>query len=110
MPELAAPYVRVMATGRSDYPNQINNVLAFPGIFKGALACRATQISEGMKVAAAEAIAACISDDELNEDYIIPSVFNRNVAPTVAEKVIEVAQAEGLARRVPTMGEDPHDV
>ena len=82
MPELAAPYVRVMATGRSDYPNQINNVLAFPGIFKGALACRATQISEGMKVAAAEAIADCISDDELNEDYIIPSVFNRNVAPT----------------------------
>ena len=61
MPEIAAPYVRVMATGRSDYPNQINNVLAFPGIFKGALACRATQISEGMKVAAAEAIADCIS-------------------------------------------------
>ena len=79
MPEIAAPYVRVMATGRSDYPNQINNVLAFPGIFKGAPACQATQISEGMKVAAAEAIAACISDDELNEDYIIPSVFNRNV-------------------------------
>ena len=107
MPEVAAPYVRVMATGRSDYPNQINNVLAFPGIFKGALACRATQISEGMKVAAAEAIAACIRDDELNEDYIIPSVFNRNVAPTVAEKVIEVAQAEGLARRVPGTGRGP---
>ena len=81
MPEVAAPYVRVMATGRSDYPNQINNVLAFPGIFRGALDCRATRISEGMKVAAAEAIADCISDDELNEDYIIPSVFNRNVAP-----------------------------
>ncbi|MGD9573021.1 MAG: NAD-dependent malic enzyme [Thermoleophilia bacterium] len=110
MPELAAPYVRVMATGRSDYPNQINNVLAFPGIFKGALACRATQISEGMKVAAAEAIAACITDDELNEDYIIPSVFNRNVAPAVAAKVIEVAQAEGLARRVPVLGEDPHEL
>jgi malate dehydrogenase (oxaloacetate-decarboxylating) len=110
MPELAAPYVRVMATGRSDYPNQINNVLAFPGIFKGALACRATQISEAMKVAAAEAIAACVSDDELNEDYIIPSVFNRSVAPTVAEKVVEVAQAEGLARRIPAAGEDPYDV
>jgi malate dehydrogenase (oxaloacetate-decarboxylating) len=110
MPEIAAPYVRVMATGRSDYPNQINNVLAFPGIFKGALACRATGISEGMKVAAAEAIADCISDDELNEDYIIPSVFNRNVAPRVAEKVIEVAAAEGLARRVPRAGEDPHDM
>ena len=110
MPEIAAPYVRVMATGRSDYPNQINNVLAFPGIFRGALDCRATQISEAMKVAAAEAIAACISDDELNEDYIIPSVFNRKVAPTVAAKVIEVAQAEGLARRVPGTGENPHDM
>ncbi len=105
MPELAAPYVRVMATGRSDYPNQINNVLAFPGIFRGALDCRATKISEAMKVAAAEAIAACISDDELNEDYIIPSVFNRGVAPTVAAKVIEVAQQEGLARRDPVTGE-----
>ncbi len=110
MPEIAAPYVRVMATGRSDYPNQINNVLAFPGIFRGALDCRATKISEAMKVAAAEAIAACISDDELNEDYIIPSVFNRSVAPTVAAKVIEVAQAEGLARRVPGTGENPHDM
>jgi malate dehydrogenase (oxaloacetate-decarboxylating) len=105
MPELAAPYVRVMATGRSDYPNQINNVLAFPGIFRGALDCRASSISEAMKVAAAEAIAACISDDELNEDYIIPSVFNRSVAPTVAAKVIEVAQREGLARRDPVTGE-----
>ncbi|WP_246496348.1 NAD-dependent malic enzyme [Miltoncostaea marina] len=106
MPEVAAPHVRVMATGRSDYPNQINNVLAFPGIFKGALACRATQISEAMKVAAAEAIAGCIPEDELNEDYIIPSVFNRAVAPAVAAKVIEVAQAEGLARRVPTVGDE----
>jgi len=110
MPEVAAPYVRVMATGRSDYPNQINNVLAFPGIFKGALACRATQISEAMKVAAAEAIAGCISDDELNEDYIIPSVFNRDVAPAVAERVVEVAQAEGLARRTPAKGEYSHDL
>ncbi|MBJ7456305.1 MAG: NAD-dependent malic enzyme, partial [Thermoleophilia bacterium] len=88
-----------------DYPNQINNVLAFPGIFRGALDCRASSISEAMKVAAAEAIAACISDDELNEDYIIPSVFNRSVAPTVAAKVIEVSQREGLARRDPVTGE-----
>jgi malate dehydrogenase (oxaloacetate-decarboxylating) len=95
----------IIATGRSDYPNQINNVLAFPGIFRGALDCRASSISEAMKVAAAEAIAACISDDELNEDYIIPSVFNRSVAPAVAAKVIEVAQREGLARRDPVTGE-----
>jgi len=99
MPEVAGPHVRVMATGRSDYPNQINNVLAFPGIFRGALDCGARRISEEMKVAAAEAIAACVSDDELNEDYIIPSVFNRNVAPAVAAAVIRVAQEQGLARR-----------
>ncbi|MGI9540036.1 MAG: NAD-dependent malic enzyme [Miltoncostaeaceae bacterium] len=98
MPEEAAPYVSVMATGRSDYPNQINNVLAFPGIFRGALDCRATDITEGMKVAAAEAIAGVISEDELNPDYIIPSVFNREVAPTVAARVVEVARAEGVAR------------
>jgi malate dehydrogenase (oxaloacetate-decarboxylating) len=99
MPEIAGPHVRVMATGRSDYPNQINNVLAFPGIFRGALDCGARQISEEMKVAAAEAIAACISDDELNEDYIVPSVFNRNVAPAVRDAVIRVANEQGLARR-----------
>ena len=99
MPEEAGPYVRVMATGRSDYPNQINNVLAFPGIFRGALDCGARQISEEMKVAAAHAIAGCISDDELNEDYIIPSAFNRNVAPRVAQAVIKVAREQGLARR-----------
>jgi malate dehydrogenase (oxaloacetate-decarboxylating) len=104
MPEIAAPYVRVMATGRSDYPNQINNVLAFPGIFKGALACRATQISEAMKVAAAQAIADCIADDELNEDYIIPSVFNRDVATAVAKAVIEEAQRAGIARSSPETG------
>jgi malate dehydrogenase (oxaloacetate-decarboxylating) len=109
MPELAAPYVRVMATGRSDYPNQINNVLAFPGIFRGALDCRASQISEGMKVAAAQAIADVIPDDELHEDYIIPSVFNRQVAPAVAAQVVRVAQQEGLARRdLPAEGVGPH--
>jgi malate dehydrogenase (oxaloacetate-decarboxylating) len=99
MPEEAGPYVRVMATGRSDYPNQINNVLAFPGIFRGALDCGARQISEEMKVAAAHAIAGCISDDELHEDYIIPSVFNRSVAATVADAVVQVAREQGLARR-----------
>jgi malate dehydrogenase (oxaloacetate-decarboxylating) len=99
MPEEAGPYVRVMATGRSDYPNQINNVLAFPGIFRGALDCGARQISEEMKVAAAEAIAGCISDDELHEDYIVPSVFNRTVASKVAAAVIQVARDQGLARR-----------
>jgi malate dehydrogenase (oxaloacetate-decarboxylating) len=103
MPEEAAPYVRVMATGRSDYPNQINNVLAFPGIFRGALDSRARQISEGMKVAAARALAAVIPDDELHEDYIIPSVFNRTVAPTVAAEVMRVAAEEGLARRAVDM-------
>jgi len=109
MPEVAAPYVRIMATGRSDYPNQINNVLAFPGVFRGALDCRALQISEGMKVAAAEAIAGCISDDELHEDYIIPSVFNRQVAPAVAEAVVQQAKEEGLARREPPAdGVGPH--
>ena len=98
MPEVAAPYVRIMATGRSDYPNQINNVLAFPGVFRGALDCRARQISEGMKVAAATAIANTIAEDELHEEYIIPSVFNHSVAATVAAAVIAQAQKEGLAR------------
>jgi malate dehydrogenase (oxaloacetate-decarboxylating) len=101
MPEVAAPYVRVMATGRSDYPNQINNVLAFPGIFRGALDVRARQISEGMKVAAAQAIADVITDDELHEDYIIPSVFNPDVAPAVAAETRRVAIEEGLARITP---------
>ncbi len=101
MPEIAAPYVRVMATGRSDYPNQINNVLAFPGIFRGALDVRARQISEGMKVAAAQAIADVITDDELHEDYIIPSVFNPEVAPAVAAATRQVAIDEGLARITP---------
>jgi malate dehydrogenase (oxaloacetate-decarboxylating) len=101
MPELAAPYVRVMATGRSDYPNQINNVLAFPGLFRGALDVRARQISESMKVAAAHAIAGVISDDELHEDYIIPSCFNPDVAPAVAAATRRVAVEEGLARITP---------
>jgi malate dehydrogenase (oxaloacetate-decarboxylating) len=102
MPEIAGPHVAVMATGRSDYPNQINNVLAFPGVFRGALDCRARQISEGMKVAAAEAIANTIPEHELHPDYIIPSVFNRSVAPAVAAAVEAVARREGLARVKPT--------
>ena len=97
-PEDAAQYVRVMATGRSDYPNQINNVLAFPGIFRGALDVRARQITEPMKLAAAHAVANIIPDAELREDYVIPSVFNREVAPAVAEAVVEEARQSGVAR------------
>jgi malate dehydrogenase (oxaloacetate-decarboxylating) len=85
----------VMATGRSDYPNQINNVLAFPGVFRGALDARATAITEDMKLAAAEGIAHVIADDELEEDYIVPSVFNRDVARAVADAVAEVAARAG---------------
>jgi malate dehydrogenase (oxaloacetate-decarboxylating) len=96
-PEDAAPYVRVMATGRSDYPNQINNVLAFPGIFRGAFDVRAPKITEEMKMAAAYGIASVVSDEELREDYIIPSVFNPDVCPAVARAVAEEAQREGIA-------------
>lgn len=99
MPEEAAPYVRVMATGRSDYPNQINNVLCFPGLFRGALDCRARIINEEMKLAAAYAIAGAVSERELSEDYIIPSVFNKKVAGAVANSVITAAETTGVARR-----------
>jgi malate dehydrogenase (oxaloacetate-decarboxylating) len=99
MPEDAAPYVRIVATGRSDYANQINNVLVFPGIFRGALDCRASDINEAMKLAAAHAIADIIPDEELRDDYIIPSVFNRKVAPAVAKAVIQAAYETGVARR-----------
>jgi malate dehydrogenase (oxaloacetate-decarboxylating) len=99
MPEEAEPYVAVMATGRSDYPNQINNVLCFPGIFKGALACRAARINEEMKLAAANAIAALISDDELHPEYIIPSVFDKRVADAVSREVEDAAYKTGVARR-----------
>jgi malate dehydrogenase (oxaloacetate-decarboxylating) len=97
IPEEAAPYVRIMATGRSDYPNQINNVLCFPGIFRGALDVRAPDITEEMKMAAARAIAAIVEERELREDYIIPSVFNRDVAPAVAAAVAQEARAAGTA-------------
>ena len=109
-PEEAAPYVRIMATGRSDFPNQINNVLAFPGIFRGALDVRARQISEEMKTAAAYAIAGCVSDAELREDYIIPSVFNPDVAPAVASAVAEQARIAGEDRSGDTIGFAASDV
>ena len=99
-PEEAWPHVKLMATGRSDYPNQINNVLAFPGIFRGALDVRAPKITEEMKVAAARAIAQIVSDDELAEDYIVPSVFNREVASAVAAAVADEAKREGVAQAI----------
>ena len=89
---------RVISTGRSDYPNQVNNVLAFPGIFRGTFDVRASDINEEMKMAAAMAIAGLISDEELNEDYIIPAAFDPRVGPAVAKAVAEAARASGVAR------------
>jgi malate dehydrogenase (oxaloacetate-decarboxylating) len=99
-PELAIGKARIIATGRSDYPNQINNVLCFPGIFRGALDVRAREIDEPMKLAAAQAIAGVIPEEDLSEDYIIPSVFDERVAPAVAEAVSETAKETGMARRI----------
>ena len=98
-PELAERHVRVMATGRSDYPNQINNVLCFPGFFRGLLDSRARTVNDEMKIAAARAIAACVSRGELGPEYIIPSVFNKEVAPAVAGAVARAAHRTGAARR-----------
>ncbi len=98
MPEEAEPYVRIMATGRSDYPNQINNVLCFPGVFRGALDAGAPRITEEMKMAAARGIADVVSDEDLAEDYIIPSAFDRDVAPAVAQAVVDEAKTAGIAR------------
>jgi len=98
-PEEAGPYVRIMATGRSDYPNQINNALCFPGIFKGALACKAREINEAMKVAAADAIASLIPERALDEEDIIPSIFHPKVAEAVADAVREAAIRTGVARQ-----------
>ncbi len=109
-PEEAAPYARIIATGRSDYPNQINNVLAFPGIFRGALDVRAPRITEEMKLAAAHAIAAIVSDAELREDYIVPSVFNRDVATAVAAAVAAEAQREGIGQAGEEIGFAPGDL
>ncbi len=99
LPEDVAGIARVIATGRSDYPNQINNVLAFPGIFRGALDAGAVTINEEMKVAAAHAVASAVADDELSEDYIIPSAFNRKVVDAVAAAVAEATVASGVSRR-----------
>ena len=99
MPEEAYPYVRVIATGRSDYPNQINNVLCFPGIFRGALDAGAVHITEGMKLAAAEAIASAVPEDELGPTYIVPSVFNHRVVELVARAVAQAAVEDGVIRQ-----------
>ena len=88
----------VVATGRSDYPNQINNVLAFPGIFRGVFDCRAREINEEMKIAAAEALAGLIPDDKLSADYIIPEAFDPAVGPAVAKAVADAARKSGVAR------------
>jgi malate dehydrogenase (oxaloacetate-decarboxylating) len=99
MPEEINSIAKIIATGRSDYPNQINNVLAFPGIFRGALDARATDINEKMKLAAAHAIANCIDENDLGAEYIIPSVFNQNVSSQVADAVKEAAYESGVAKR-----------
>jgi malate dehydrogenase (oxaloacetate-decarboxylating) len=104
-PDAIEGLAEVIATGRSDYPNQINNVLAFPGVFRGALDVRARTIDVGMEVAAASAIAEAIAEDELSPDYVIPSVFNRSVAPAVAAAVAAAAQQSGVARRSISAGE-----
>jgi len=98
-PELAASHCRVFATGRSDYPNQINNALAFPGMFRGALDVQAREINEAMKLAAAEAIAGVIPEDALSEEYIIPSLFDKAVVSQVAQAVAAAARETGVARR-----------
>lgn len=99
MPEIAkAAGAKVMGTGRSDFPNQINNVLAFPGLFRGALDVRASDINDEMKIAAALAIASLIGEEELNADYIIPAPFDKRVAPAVAQAVAEAARKTGVAR------------
>lgn len=98
-PEIAQKHARIMATGRSDYPNQINNVLCFPGLFRGALDCRASEINDAMKMGAARALAALIKPNELSEEYIIPSVFNPKVRDAVSKAVAREALRTGVARR-----------
>lgn len=99
MPDIAKKAgARIVGTGRSDFPNQINNVLAFPGIFRGALDCRASEINEEMKAAASYAIASLVSDDELNDEYILPKAFDRRVGKAVAEAVMEAARKSGVAK------------
>jgi malate dehydrogenase (oxaloacetate-decarboxylating) len=98
-PEMLTRYARIVATGRSDYPNQINNALSFPGIFRGALDVRARAITPAMRLAAAEGLASVIGAEELSEEYIVPSVFNRAVVPAIAQEVARAAVEEGVARR-----------
>ena len=99
MPDLAIKAgAAVVGTGRSDFPNQINNVLAFPGIFRGALDCRARDINEEMKIAAAKAIASLVSDEELSPEYILPKAFDERVGTTVAKAVMDAARKSGVAR------------
>ena len=99
-PEELKGVARVMATGRSDYPNQINNALCFPGMFRGALDVRATTINEEMKMAAAQAIASGVPNSDLNEDFIVPSIFDMGVVRRVAREVASAAQKSGVARRI----------
>jgi malate dehydrogenase (oxaloacetate-decarboxylating) len=100
-PEIAKPYVRIMATGRSDYPNQINNVLCFPGLFRGLLDSHATTVTEKMKYAAAKAIASRVEDYELNENFIIPNIFNKQVASAVASAVADAACEDRVTKVIP---------
>jgi malate dehydrogenase (oxaloacetate-decarboxylating) len=99
MPDLVAPFAAVVATGRSDFPNQVNNLLAFPGMFRGALDVRASRITERMKRAAAFAIAGMIGDDERIPEYIIPSIFDPRVRDAVAKAVAAAAIEDGVARK-----------
>jgi malate dehydrogenase (oxaloacetate-decarboxylating) len=99
MPEEAGRHVKVMATGRSDYPNQINNVSGFPGFFRGLLNVRARTVNDEMKIAAAHAIASIVSKSELNPEYITPSVFDKRVVEAVASAVAQAAYETGVARR-----------
>ena len=100
MPDLAKEAgASIVGTGRSDFPNQINNVLAFPGIFRGTLDVQASDITEGMKIAAAYAIASLVSDEELNPDYILPHAFDPRIKDTVAAAVAEAARKDGVARK-----------
>ena len=106
-PKVGDEVSRIFATGRSDFPNQINNALSFPGIFRGALDVQASEINEAMKLAAAQAIAECVPAEALSEDYIIPSVFDRDVVPRVAKAVAGAARATGVARRRVKIEDDP---
>jgi malate dehydrogenase (oxaloacetate-decarboxylating) len=106
-PKVGDEASRIFATGRSDFPNQINNALSFPGIFRGALDVQASEINEAMKLAAAQAIAECVPAEALSEDYIIPSVFDRDVVPRVAKAVAAAARATAVARRRVKIEDDP---